>query len=95
MYSKHTKDKIPGFVRKPLLKSGRSGTVALLCLALIAVILSVYMQVGDNQFLNFDDDVYVTNNLHVERGITGRNVVWAFTSFDAANWQDTEIAEYG
>lgn len=43
------------------------------------------MQAGNNQFLNFDDSLYV-NNSHVTGGLTGQNIVWAFTSVEVANW---------
>jgi protein O-mannosyl-transferase len=58
----------------------------LIITALIAITLTVYSQTGNYPFLGFDDDEYVTNNLHVTSGITGENIVWAFTSFDASNW---------
>lgn len=58
----------------------------LLSITLIAIVLAVYMQVEHHQFLSFDDDVYVTRNPHVTSGITGNNIIWAFTSFHAANW---------
>jgi tetratricopeptide (TPR) repeat protein len=58
----------------------------LVVMALIAITLAVYSQTGNYPFLGFDDDEYVTNNLHVTSGITGENIVWAFTSIDASNW---------
>jgi tetratricopeptide (TPR) repeat protein len=49
--------------------------------------MSVYAQVGSHKFINFDDDVYVTNNLHVVSGLSGKNIIWAFTSVgEAGNW---------
>jgi hypothetical protein len=56
------------------------------CVALFAITLSIYWQAGNHEFLNFDDNEYVTNNSHVTSGLTGENIVWAFTSFDACNW---------
>jgi len=53
---------------------------------MIVITLAVYWQVGNHQFLNFDDDAYVTNNYHVVRGITGKNIIWAFTSTETCNW---------
>ncbi len=67
-------------------KEGSTRIIALLCMVLVAVVLAVYMQVGNHQFLTYDDDVYVTNNPHVSSGITGNNIVWAFTSVEASNW---------
>lgn len=74
------------FLRSPIGKSGNTGTRILLCIALAAIVLAVYMQAGNHPFLNFDDDTYVTNNRHVAGGITGSNIIWAFTSVDGANW---------
>ena len=53
---------------------------------LIAITLAVYWQVGDHEFLDFDDTVNVTRNSHVATGITGANTIWAFTSVHGANW---------
>src|ERR1039458_10793324 len=47
---------------------------------------AVYAQVRHFDFVNFDDPEYVTANPHVRGGITPANVVWAFTSGEAANW---------
>ena len=66
--------------------AGRTRSTVLICLALILFAVAVYLQVGNHQFLNFDDDVYVTANPHVASGITAKNILWAFTSVDAANW---------
>src|ERR1022692_4959357 len=48
--------------------------------------LAVYAQVRHFDFVNFDDPEYVTANPHVRGGLTPANVVWAFTSGEAANW---------
>jgi len=58
----------------------------LICMGLIALVLAVFHQAGNHGFLNYDDNVYVTDNPHVAGGITGRGVVWAFSSFHASNW---------
>ncbi|MGO9614405.1 MAG: tetratricopeptide repeat protein [Dissulfurispiraceae bacterium] len=44
------------------------------------------MQAGNHQFLNYDDNAYVTSNPHVAGGLTGKNIIWAFTSVYAWNW---------
>ena len=61
-------------------------SVFLICTALLILTIAVYAQVGNHQFLNFDDNDYVTKNHHVAKGITGATLLWAFTSVDAANW---------
>ena len=55
-------------------------------LLLLLAILAVYSQVRHFDFLNFDDPEYVGENNHVRAGLTWNGLVWAFTSYDAANW---------
>jgi len=61
--------------------------VALISIVLMVVILAVYAQVGNHQFINLDDNAYVTNNPYVAGGLTGKNVLWAFTTIDYFYWQ--------
>ncbi len=67
-------------------KANRKRLLILFCIALSAITVFVYWQVGDHEFINYDDNDYVYNNLHVVEGITGPNIIWAFISVDAANW---------
>ena len=46
----------------------------LICLALLVVTLAVYMPVFRNAFINYDDDIYVYNNHHVQEGITPKSL---------------------
>jgi len=55
-------------------------------LLLFLAILAVYSQVRHFDFLNFDDPEYIGENNHVRAGLTWNGLVWAFTSYDAANW---------
>jgi len=48
--------------------------------------LAVYWQVQDHEFINYDDNKYITENGHVQAGLTGESIVWAFTTPYAANW---------
>src|SRR5438132_1021254 len=58
----------------------------LICLALGLGTLTLYAPVRHYEFLNLDDDGYITQNPHVLGGFTRENVVWAFTRFHASNW---------
>ena len=58
----------------------------LLCLLLTVVVLVSYGPVIHNGFLNYDDDRYITDNPHVQAGLTWTTVKWAFTTYDEANW---------
>ena len=58
----------------------------ILCLLLVTCTLAVYNGVTHNGFVNYDDDVYVTANRHVQAGLRPSTVNWAFTTYNAANW---------
>ena len=57
-----------------------------LSLLLAAFTLAIYNQATHFSFLNFDDDRYVTQNPHVQAGLTVDTVKWALTSTSEANW---------
>ena len=48
--------------------------------------LALYNPVSHHPFVNFDDDRYVTDNVHVRAGLHWQTVRWAFTTYDEANW---------
>jgi len=45
-----------------------------------------FQQVGSNGFVNLDDPEYITENGHIQNGITIEGLRWAFTTGHAANW---------
>ena len=59
---------------------------AVLALLLFLLTLIAYNPVTQNGFVGFDDPSYITNNRHVQAGLTWTTVKWAFRSTDAANW---------
>jgi len=58
----------------------------LLCLFLIVATLAVFWQVRNHELVNFDDHHYITENPHLQAGLTPKNVIWAFTTTHASNW---------
>lgn len=58
----------------------------IVCLLLVLLTLAVYNPVSHHPFVNFDDNLYVTQNSHVRAGLSWESVHWAFTTFDQANW---------
>jgi tetratricopeptide (TPR) repeat protein len=54
--------------------------------ALALVTLAVFSPCCLQDFVNYDDEVYVTDNPHVLGGLTAENVVWAFRTSYASNW---------
>ena len=58
----------------------------LVCAALALAVFAAFEGVRKNDFVNFDDDKYVTDNLHVQEGLNLKSIEWAFTSSHAKNW---------
>ena len=59
---------------------------ALLGVVLAAATIALYMPVGGQSFVVFDDRDYVTANPYVQSGLSWNTIKWAFTSTSAANW---------
>ena len=60
--------------------------IVLIYLILTVATLAAYGQVGNHEFVRFDDNGYITENSHIQDGITLRGMYWAFTTAYAANW---------
>jgi Tfp pilus assembly protein PilF len=54
--------------------------------SLIVITFITYSNVREFGFYNYDDDVYVTGNQHVQKGLTAENIRWAFATGSASNW---------
>ena len=55
-------------------------------LLIIILVCIAYTPVLHNDFVNFDDDIYVTENFHINDGVTPKNIQWTFTAVYAKNW---------
>ena len=69
--------------------SHRSTRWLLLLLTLLVAIatLTLYFPVHHDPFLlNYDDSDYITKNPRVQDGLKADTVIWAFTTYDTANW---------
>ena len=53
---------------------------------LLLLALTVYRGLPSCGFVNFDDNLYVTDNLHVKTGISLSNIKWAFVTSHSFNW---------
>jgi tetratricopeptide (TPR) repeat protein len=53
---------------------------------LVLLVSAAYWSVLRNDFVNYDDNVYVTGNPRVQQGLTGQNIVWAFSTTEAEFW---------
>jgi Tfp pilus assembly protein PilF len=57
-----------------------------ICGALLLVTAALYGGILGHGFLNYDDLIYVTENVHVTSGLSPDNLAWALGSGYAANW---------
>lgn len=51
-----------------------------------ALVLLLFRPVLRCGFVNYDDDIYVTANPHVQQGLTALNFAWSFRTETADNW---------
>ena len=57
-----------------------------ICVALAAITWLVFGQTLRHDFVNYDDNDYVTKNAQVSRGLTLEGIAWAFTRVHCSNW---------
>jgi protein O-mannosyl-transferase len=57
-----------------------------LAAGLVALVFLVYWQVGEFELIALDDPVYVGENLHVQGGLSARNIAWSISGFHDGNW---------
>ena len=55
-------------------------------LFLVLITLIAYWQLPSHDFLRFDDNEFITKNIHVHEGITRESIAWAFSITDYAYW---------
>jgi protein O-mannosyl-transferase len=58
----------------------------ILAALLAAGTFAIYVQATRFGYMTVDDAAYVSENAHVQQGITWRGIVWSFTSVHDSNW---------
>jgi len=53
---------------------------------LVVAVLLAFSAVFRNDFVSFDDPLYITENQITQRGLSASTVAWAFVTDSAANW---------
>ena len=82
--------------RSPFCKGEKPGLRydALIAITLAVLTAAVYAQVGNFDYVNYDDPFCVQENLIVQRGLTGYGVRWAFTTTTLGNWHPLTWLSY-
>jgi len=58
----------------------------LICLILAGVTLALYWPLTTHDFVSYDDGIYIVENPHINTGLSGQNIAWAFQTGYAGNW---------
>ena len=64
----------------------RQVQIVLVVVSLAAITWAAFSGVLKNAFINYDDNVYVTDNAEVQKGLNAATAGWAFTTTDGSNW---------
>jgi len=59
----------------------------LLYALLLVLTLAVYGRVGNNDFVDFDDELHIRNNAQVTSGLSWSGFLWDWTTFHGNYWQ--------
>ncbi len=68
-----------------------------ICIIVIFLTLATFIAFGrtlGNDFINLDDDLYITENNHIQSGINPENIKWAFTAVVAGNWHPLTLLSH-
>lgn len=71
-----------------------NGREIAICLFIVVIILFIYGRVVTYDYINFDDNFYVTANKNVQSGITLKNVRWAFSFNELGYWQPLSLISH-
>jgi len=58
----------------------------LICIFLIVATFCIYSQIQDHEFINYDDNKYVTESSLVQAGLTNENIIQVFTTTHFGGW---------
>lgn len=47
-----------------------------------------------NDFINFDDNVYITENNHIKAGLNAETIKWAFSAVVSSNWHPLTLLSH-
>ena len=81
MINLESTDKKIGMKNRPRLRID-----VVICVFLVLATLIVYRGIQHYAFTNYDDNLYVTENLHIQKGFSSENLKWAIHATHSFNW---------
>ncbi|MEI6608491.1 MAG: tetratricopeptide repeat protein [Deltaproteobacteria bacterium] len=61
---------------------------------LIMTSLIAFGRIIGNDFINFDDGAYITENNHIKAGLTSETIKWAFSAVVSSNWHPLTLLSH-
>lgn len=68
--------------------------IYIIAILLIIATLGAFGRIADNDFINFDDPVYITQNNHVQSGFNRDSLRWAATAVVCSNWHPLTLLSH-
>jgi protein O-mannosyl-transferase len=83
-----TNKRLSSSTRPQAARASGSGlaNVTSICIGLFVIAVWVFWPSVSNDFVNLDDPLYVSENVHVLGGVTWPSIRWALTSLDGGFW---------
>ena len=66
----------------------------LVAVLLALVTIALYWPALRHDFVNYDDRVYVTENVHVQNGLTWESIKWALLNPVSSNWHPLTVLSH-
>ncbi len=66
----------------------------LIVIFLIVASCAAFGRIAGNDFINYDDNIYITENNHIKSGINSESIKWAFTAVVVSNWHPLTLLSH-
>jgi len=66
----------------------------LVIIFLVLITIISFGHILNNDFINFDDNLYITENHQIKSGINVQTIKWAFTAVVASNWHPLTLLSH-
>ena len=66
----------------------------LIIVFLIVASFIAFGRIVANDFINFDDNVYITENNHIKAGLNSETIKWAFSAVVSSNWHPLTLLSH-
>ncbi len=66
----------------------------LIIIFLTVASFAAFGRIVANDFVNFDDNVYITENNHIQAGLNSETIKWAFSTVVSSNWHPLTLLSH-